>query len=199
MRKEPKVHLTNLPKVFKSRITILNVGLVQAYLVLYLWLTPTALFSYALIGLLFVDVFVLLMIYFARTRLLYKEVEKPYLRNGIVSKSVIFVVLLISFRFFLFCKPARNMMLWLASASGKEAAVNLLLKSDVNVNFMNKGTTPLINAIIRGNTSIVENLVAHGADISQRDSHNISPREFAEKLHLVRIGKVLDESRRPDL
>jgi len=72
--------------------------------------------------------------------------------------------------------------------------VNLFLRTDADVNFLNRGTTPLINAVINGDTSIVTNLIAHGADVSIRDSHNMTAKEVAERLHLDQIGKIIEEA-----
>ncbi|MDP2760253.1 MAG: adenylate/guanylate cyclase domain-containing protein [Sideroxyarcus sp.] len=78
-----------------------------------------------------------------------------------------------------------------AIMNGDFAALHQLLISDVEVNFSQDGYIPIFLAIEKGNADLVLLLLIHGAKLSIKNKHGLTPTDLALKLRFARIAKIL--------
>ncbi|RUM74670.1 MAG: ankyrin repeat domain-containing protein [Sulfurovum sp.] len=64
---------------------------------------------------------------------------------------------------------------------------------DINETHRQSGITPIILASCFNNTSIVELLLSHGADINAQDSGGMSAKDYAKKLGQKKMLEFLEE------
>ena len=64
---------------------------------------------------------------------------------------------------------------------------------DVNTSHRKSGITPILLAACFNNTSIVELLLAHGADINSQDKGGLSTKDYAKKLGQKKMLAFLEE------
>jgi len=77
----------------------------------------------------------------------------------------------------------------------REDVIKLCIDKGVDINETHRqsGITPIILASCFNNTSIVELLLSHGADINSKDSGGMSSKDYAKKLGQKKMLEFLEE------
>lgn len=78
-----------------------------------------------------------------------------------------------------------------AIARGNQAALLRLLAANVEINFIQDGTTPILLAAEKGYSDITRILIRHGADFRIRNREGLTPFEIALSRKFIGTAEIL--------